>query len=65
MPLSSISLEQSIEAEFKSLGINTTGEHCFTYIISKAVAKAVVNEIQKNAIVIIPKGDSAGSYKVT
>ncbi len=65
MSLSKNSLEQRIEAEFKRLGIRTTGEHCFTYIISKAVAKAVVDEIQANAMVQVTKGDSAGSYKVT
>lgn len=65
MALDKASLESRIEAEFKRLGIRTTGDHCFTYIISKAVAKAVVDEIQANAIVPVTKGDSAGNYKVT
>lgn len=65
MALSKTSLEGRIESEFKKLGINTTGDHCYAYIISKAIARAVVDEIQSNAVVPVTKGDSAGNYKVT
>ena len=65
MPITKASLETKIKAELESAGIVTTGEHAKALAIATAIANAVVDEIQTNALVVVSGGSSSGSYKVT
>ncbi|QFT40104.1 MULTISPECIES: hypothetical protein [unclassified Vibrio] len=64
MALSKSSLEARIEAVFKRYGFKTHGTNAFAFVVSKAIAEAVVDEIQQNAQVPVTGGSSAGTYKV-
>ncbi|WP_172562575.1 hypothetical protein [Vibrio furnissii] len=65
MPLSPETLTQSIIANLNSKGFVTEGKFAKSGDFAAAIAQAVVEEITKNAVVIITKGDSAGEYKIT
>ena len=65
MALSSQSLTTKIVAELESKGFVTQGEHAQIANLAEAIALAVVDEMTNNAQVVVTKGSSAGSYKVS
>ena len=65
MALSSDSLKNNIITEMKSHGFIVEGEFAKAGDLAEAIAKAVVNEINSNAKVIIKTGSSAGEYSIT
>lgn len=64
MAISSDSLEGKIISNLKGAGFVLEGTHAKTKEFAQAIAKAVVEEITKNAQVIVGSGSSAGTYKV-
>ena len=60
--MSDSSLKSSIETNLKACGIKLTDAN---KCLANAIAKAVVEEITKNAQVVVASGSSAGSYKVS
>lgn len=65
MPLDKGSLKAKIIKEMNGKGIVTEGEFAKAADLAEAIANAVVDEIMTNAMVVIDKGSSAGSYKVS
>ncbi|MGR6834744.1 hypothetical protein [Aliivibrio wodanis] len=65
MPLDKGSLKAKIIKEMKGKGMVTEGEFAMAASLAEAIANAVVDEIMMNAMVVIDKGSSAGSYKVS
>ncbi|MBE8578673.1 hypothetical protein [Vibrio sp. OPT18] len=65
MALDNDSLKNRIVTYLQSEGFVTQGKHAQAEKMARAIAKAVVDEIQQNALVEVNKGSSAGSYKVT
>ncbi|MBP3142240.1 hypothetical protein ACTFQF_14180 [Aliivibrio fischeri] len=65
MPLSNDSLKAKIVKEMNGKGMVTDGEFAKAADLAEAIAIAVVDEITANAEVIINKGSSAGTYKVS
>ncbi|MEZ8640915.1 hypothetical protein [Vibrio cyclitrophicus] len=64
MALSKTSLKTKIETELKAQGIVIDGEYAQASKFAIAVANAVVDEINQNALVTVDKGSSAGGYEV-
>ncbi|WP_302141740.1 hypothetical protein [Halomonas alkalicola] len=64
MALSKSSLEERVASELAALGATRQGEHSWVNRLAKAIANAVVDEIQSNAEVPVTGGSSAGTYKV-
>ena len=64
MALTKVSLSAKIEAEIIAL-YGTPDDSAQLKNFADALAKAIVDEIQANAQVIIPGGSSAGTYGVT
>jgi hypothetical protein len=64
MPLDKGALKAKIIKEMNGQGIVTEGEFAKAANLAEAIANAVVDEIMMNAMVVIDKGSSAGSYKV-
>ncbi|GEK15205.1 hypothetical protein [Aliivibrio fischeri] len=58
-------LQAFLEEELKAEGFVLDSEFAMAGKFAKAVAKAVVKERTQNAEVIIDKGSSAGTYKVS
>ncbi|MUJ39084.1 hypothetical protein [Aliivibrio fischeri] len=58
-------LQAFLEEELKAEGFVLDSEFAMAGKFAKAVAKAVVKERTQNAEVIINKGSSAGTYKVS
>ncbi|MEZ9627479.1 hypothetical protein [Aliivibrio fischeri] len=58
-------LQAFLEKELKAEGFVLDSEFAMAGKFAKAVAKAVVKERTQNAEVIIDKGSSAGTYKVS
>ncbi len=65
MALDKGSLKAKIVKEMKGKGMVTEGEFAKAADLAEAIANAVVDEITANAMVVIGKGNSAGSYKVS
>ena len=65
MALDKGSLKAKIVKEMKGKGMVTEGEFAKAADLAEAIANAVVDEITANAMVVVDKGSSAGSYKVT
>ncbi|MBP3140844.1 hypothetical protein ACTFQF_06310 [Aliivibrio fischeri] len=65
MPLSNDSLKEKIVKEMNGKGMVTEGEFAKAADLAEAIANAVVEEITSNALVVIKKGSSAGSYNVS
>ncbi|WP_027696711.1 hypothetical protein [Vibrio litoralis] len=65
MPISNSSLKAKIVTQMKGKGFVTEGEFAKSADLAEAIANAVVDEITSNAVVVVNKGSSAGSYKVT
>jgi len=59
--MSDSTLKTKIENNLKSCGIKLTDSN---KCLVNAIAKAIVEEIQLNAEVLVTTGSSAGSYKV-
>ncbi len=64
MALDQNSLSQRITQALKASGFKQ-GEHSQFTTLADAIAKAVVDEIQANAQVVVAGGSSSGSYKVS
>lgn len=64
MALSKKSLKQKLETELKAQGFVLDGEFAMAGMMAEAIANAVVDEINRNAKVIVESGSSAGSYSV-
>lgn len=64
MAVSQSSLKAAMLAELAKQGFNVSEPHAQTAAFCDAIAKAVVEEIQK-AQVVVASGSSAGSYPVT
>ena len=64
MAISKVSLKQKIETELKAQGFMLDGQFAMAGMMAEAIANAVVDEITANAMVVVDKGCSAGSYKV-
>ncbi|MCE7567926.1 hypothetical protein LZS85_17500 [Aliivibrio fischeri] len=58
-------LQAFLEEELKAEGFVLDSEFAMAGKFAKVVAKAVVKERTQNAEVIIDKGSSAGTYKVS
>lgn len=65
MPISNSSLKAKIVKEMNGKGMVTDGEFAKSADLAEAIANAVVDEIITNGLVVIDKGSSAGSYKIT
>lgn len=65
MPISNSSLKAKIVKEMNGKGMVTDGEYAKAADLAEAIANAVVDEIITNGLVVIDKGSSAGSYKIT
>lgn len=65
MASSESDLQKFLEEELKAEGFVLDGEFAMAGKFAKAIAKAVVKERTKNAMVIVDKGSSAGAYKVS
>jgi predicted transcriptional regulator len=65
MPISNGSLKAKIVKEMNGKGMVTEGEFAKAADLAEAIANAVVDEITTNGLVVIDKGSSAGSYKIT
>lgn len=65
MPISNDSLKAKIVKEMNGKGMVTEGEFAKAADLAEAIANAVVDEITTNGLVVIDKGSSAGSYKIT
>ncbi|OEF17042.1 hypothetical protein [Aliivibrio logei] len=65
MASSDVDLQKFLEDELKAEGFVIEGEFAMAGKFAKAIAKAVVKERIQNATVVIDKGSSAGSYKIT
>jgi hypothetical protein len=64
MALSKAGLKSRIVTEMQAAGANASGEHSWVNKMAEAIANAVVDEIQANAVVPVTSGSSAGSYPV-
>ncbi len=65
MPISNSSLKTKLIKEMNGKGMVTEGEFAKAADLAEAIANAVVEEITSNALVVVDKGSSAGSYKVS
>ena len=65
MALDKGSLKAKIVKEMKGKGMVTEGEFAKAADLAEAIANAVVDEITANAMFVVDKGSSAGSYKVS
>jgi predicted transcriptional regulator len=65
MPISNDALKAKIVKEMNGKGMVTDGEFAKAADLAEAIANAVVDEITTNGLVVIDKGSSAGSYKIT
>jgi hypothetical protein len=65
MPLINTSLKSKIDQELTNAGFVITGEHSSVSNMASAIAKAVVDEITENGLVVIAAGSSSGSHKIT
>lgn len=65
MPISNGSLKAKIVKEMNGKGMVTDGEFAKAADLAEAIANAVVDEIITNGLVVIDKGSSIGSYKIT
>lgn len=65
MAIDKDSLKQKIVTELNAKGFVTEGEFAMASQMAEAIANAVVDEITQNAAVMVNKGSSAGSYKVS
>lgn len=65
MPISNGSLKAKIVKEMNGKGMVTEGEFAKAADLAEAIANAIVDEITTNGLVVIDKGSSAGSYKIT
>ena len=65
MPISNDSLKAKIVKEMNAKGMVTEGEFAKAADLAEAIANAIVDEITTNGLVVIDKGSSAGSYKIT
>jgi hypothetical protein len=65
MPLDKGALKAKIIKEMNGKGIITEGEFAKAADLAEAIANAVIDEIMTNAMVVIDKGSSAGSYKIS
>ena len=65
MSLSKASLKARLEEAVKAQGFVLDNPHSETSKFLDAIANAVVDEIQQNAVVKVTSGSSAGSYPVS
>ena len=65
MPISNDALKAKIVKEMNAKGMVTEGEFAKAADLAEAIANAVVDEIITNGLVVIDKGSSIGSYKIT
>ncbi|OCH17005.1 hypothetical protein [Aliivibrio logei] len=65
MALSKDALKNKIIKEMNAQGMVTEGPFAKAGNLAEAIANAVVDEITANALVVVDKGSSAGSYKVS
>ncbi|WP_023604632.1 hypothetical protein [Aliivibrio logei] len=65
MASSSSDLQEFLEEALKAEGFVLDSEFAMAGKFARAISKAVVKERLKNATVIVDKGSSAGSYKVS
>lgn len=65
MPISNDALKAKIVKEMNGKGMVTEGEFAKAADLAEAIANAIVDEITTNGLVVIDKGSSAGSYKIT
>lgn len=65
MALSKASLKTKIVNEMKAKGFVTDGEFAKSADLAEAIANAIVDEITANASVVVNKGSSTGSYKIS
>lgn len=65
MALSKSVLKNKIVKEMNARGFVTDGEFAKGADLAEAIANAVVDEITSSALVVVDKGSSAGSYKVS
>lgn len=65
MPISNDSLKAKIVKGMNGKGMVTDGEFAKSADLAEAIANAIVDEITTNGLVVIDKGSSAGSYKIT
>lgn len=65
MALSKDALKNKIIKEMNAQGMITEGPFAKAGNLAEAIANAVVDEITANALVVVDKGSSAGSYKVS
>ncbi|MUH95209.1 hypothetical protein GNP63_01410 [Aliivibrio fischeri] len=65
MPISNSSLKTKLIKEMNGKGMVTEGEFAKAADLAEAIANAVVEEITSNALVVVDKGSSAGSYSVS
>lgn len=64
MALSKPQLKQRIITEMQAQGANPSGAHSWVDRMAEAIANAVVDEVQRNAVVNVAGGSSSGSYRV-
>lgn len=64
MALSKSQLKGRIVREMEDQGATASGPHSWVNLMAEAIANAVVDEIQSNAVVPVQGGSSAGNYKV-
>jgi len=65
MAIENLSLKGRIIKAMNKLGFVTEGEFAMGAQLAEAIANAVVDEIQQNAVVTVTNGSSAGEYKVS
>ncbi|MBB1312516.1 hypothetical protein [Aliivibrio sp. SR45-2] len=65
MPINNGSLKAKIVKEMNAKGMVTEGEFAKAADLAEAIANAIVDEITTNGLVVIDKGSSEGSYKIT
>lgn len=64
MALSKSSLKSKIVSELNAQGFVTEGEYAMAQKMAEAIANAVVDEIQANAIATVQSGSSAGTWSI-
>lgn len=64
MALSKTSLKDRIITEMESQGFVTQGTHAKADELAKAIANAVIDEIQANAKAAVSSGSSKGNWPI-
>ncbi len=65
MALKKSSLKEKLETELKAQGFVLDGEFAMAGKFAEAIANAAVDEITENGQVVVNKGSSAGTYKIS